>query len=199
MPPSLIEPRTERLVMRAWCGADREPFAVMNADPEVMRYFPAHMTRAESDAFVDRIEGRFAVQGYGLWALEVAATGEFVGFTGLNPMPAGVPGSGGVEVGWRLARSAWGHGYATEAGRTALEVAFGRLGLDEVWSLTAEANAASRAVMSRLGLSHVATQEHPGLAADSPVRLHVFYRITRQEYAGRAATTAMSDRRVCSP
>ncbi len=184
--------------MRAWRTADREPFAAMNADLEVMRYFPAQMTRAESDAFVDRIEGRLAGNGYGLWALEVAATGDFIGFTGLNPMPEGVPGSGGVEVGWRLARSAWGHGYATEAGRAALEVAFSALGLDEVWSLTAETNAASRAVMSRLGLSHVATQDHPALAADSPMRLHVFYRITRQEYAGRA-TTAMSDRRVCSP
>lgn len=182
--PSVVEPRAQRLVMRSWRRADREPFAAMNADPEVMRYFPALMTGAESDAFVDRIQDLFGVNGYGLWALEIAATGEFIGFTGLNAMPEEVPGSGGVEVGWRLTRSAWGHGYATEAGRATLEVAFGPLGLDEVWSLTAEGNAASRAVMSRLGLSHVATQPHPALAADNPLLVHVFYRITRQEYAG---------------
>lgn len=130
MPPSLTEPRTERLLMRTRRAADREPFAAMNSDPEGMRYFPAPMTRAESDAFVDRIEGLFAVNGYGLWALEVVANGEFVGFTGLNPTPEGVPGSGGVEVGWRLAAGALSVelGLCERAGRAALEVAFGARG-----------------------------------------------------------------------
>ncbi len=137
--------------MRRWLAGDREPFAAMNADPEVMRYFPAPATRAESDALVDRIEGRFAKVGFGLWALEVVESGEFIGFTGLNPMPAGVPGAGRLEVGWRLARSAWGHGYATEAGLAALSVGFDRVGLDEVWSLTAVVNAPSLAVMRGWG------------------------------------------------
>ncbi len=126
--------RTERLVMRRWREADREPFAAMNADPEVMRYFPARLDRAASDALVDRIEGLFQRQGFGLWALEVASPepaspepaspGEFIGFTGLNPMPGGVPGAGGMEVGWRLARHAWHQGYASEAAAAAAEVAF---------------------------------------------------------------------------
>ncbi|MBA3232649.1 MAG: GNAT family N-acetyltransferase [Propionibacteriales bacterium] len=174
--------------MRSWRAEDREPFAEMNADPEVMRYLPEPLTRAESDALVDRLEGRLAAAGYGLWALEVVESGEFIGFTGLNPMPDGVPGAGGMEIGWRLRRSAWSHGYATEAGLAALAVAFDQVGLGELWSLTAVGNAPSRAVMSRLGLTHVATQDHPKLAANSPLLSHVFYRIGRAEYADRCAS-----------
>lgn len=179
---SLVEPVTERLLMRAWVSADREPFAAMNADPEVMRYFPGVMSRESSDAFADGITSRIDELGYGLWALEPIASGEFVGFTGLNPMPDGGPGAGGLEVGWRLARSAWGRGYATEAGRAALAVAFDRAGLDEVWSLTATINAPSRAVMERLGLRHLATRPHPAVDPGSPISEHVYYRITRSEY-----------------
>jgi RimJ/RimL family protein N-acetyltransferase len=116
--------RTRRLVMRRWRASDRDPYAALNADPEVMRYFPATLDRAASDASIDRIEDLFARQGFGLWALEVAATAEFIGFTGLNPMPEGVPGAGDMEVGWRLARPAWHHGYATEAATAAVDVAF---------------------------------------------------------------------------
>ena len=115
MPRRFDNIRTDRLVMRRWRDTDRDAYAALNADPEVMRYFPATLDRATSNASVDRIEELFDQQGFGLWALEVAATGEFIGFTGLNPMPDGVPGSGGMEVGWRLARHAWHQGYATEA------------------------------------------------------------------------------------
>ena len=184
--PALVEPVTERLRLRAWRAPDYEPFAALNADPKVMRYFPSVQGRAESDAFAERIESRMAELGYGLWALEPIATGSFIGFTGLNPMPADVPGAGGIEVGWRLAASAWGHGYATEAGRAALAVAFDQAAYDEVWSITATVNTPSRAVMERLGLRHVATQKHPALDPASPISEHVFYRITRAEY--RAAS-----------
>jgi RimJ/RimL family protein N-acetyltransferase len=98
------EIRTERLLLRRWRDEDRAPFAALNADPEVMRYFPAPLDRAESDRLVDRIEARFEEQGFGLRALELLSTSEFIGFTGLNPMPElpeGVLGAGGEEVGWR--------------------------------------------------------------------------------------------------
>ena len=171
--------RTDRLVMRRWREADREPYAALNADPEVMRYFPAALTRGESDASVDRIEALFERQGYGLWALEVAATGQFIGFTGLNPMPEGVPGAGGMEVGWRLARHAWHQGYATEAARAAAGVAFDGAGLPEIWSMTAVLNRPSQAVMLRLGMTPDALFEHPALIAGHPLRRHIAYRMRR--------------------
>jgi RimJ/RimL family protein N-acetyltransferase len=167
--------RTDRLLMRRWLDSDREPFAVLNADPETMVFFPQTLDREASDRLVDLIEERFDQQGYGLWALEVADTGEFIGFTGLNPMPDGVPGAGGVEVGWRLDRHAWHNGYATEAARAALGVAFDGVGLDEIWSITAVLNEPSQAVMRRLGLTEVARFDHPRIPAGHPIQPHVTY------------------------
>src|ERR1035438_5480965 len=106
---------TERLIMRRWQESDRAPFADLNADPETMRFFPNTLDRAASDAMIDMIETRLERQGFGFWALEVAATGTFIGFTGLNLLPDGVPGAGGMEVGWRLARHAWHPRHATQA------------------------------------------------------------------------------------
>ncbi len=165
--------------MRRWREADRPAFAAMNADPEVMRYFPAALDRTESDAYVDRIESLFDAQGYGLWALEVASSGEFIGFTGLNPMPEGTPGAGGMEVGWRLAAHAWHRGYATEAARAALRVAFGGAGLAEIWSMTAVLNEPSQAVMRRIGMSWQADFEHPRVPPGHVLRPHVLYRLAR--------------------
>ena len=176
MRPRFDELATERLVMRRWHESDREPFARMNADPVVMRYFPQPLDRIASDLFVDRIEARFDDQGFGLWALEVRETGRFIGFTGLNPMPDGVPGASGMEVGWRLATEAWHQGYATEAAREALRVALDEVGLPEIWSMTAVLNEPSQAVMRRLGLTPFAFADHPSLAAGDPLRPHVFYR-----------------------
>ena len=170
--------RTDRLVMRRWQDGDREPFAELNADPHTMRFFPATLDRAASDALVDRLEERFEAQGFGLWALEVAHTGRFIGFTGLNPMPDDVPGAGGMEVGWRLARTAWHHGYATEAARAALDVAFGGVGMTEVYSMTAVLNEPSQAVMRRLGLTEFARWDHPRIPEGSPLRPSVTYRLT---------------------
>jgi RimJ/RimL family protein N-acetyltransferase len=171
--------RTERLLMRRWRESDRGPFAAMNADPEVMRYFPETLNRAASDAYMDRIEALIQRQGFGLWALELAETGRFLGFTGLNPMPPGVPGAGGMEVGWRLASHAWHQGFATEAATAALDVAFRGAGLAEVWSMTAVLNEPSQAVMRRLGMTLYRHFEHPRIAAGHPVRPHVVYRIAR--------------------
>jgi RimJ/RimL family protein N-acetyltransferase len=151
----------------------------MNADPEVMRYFPAIMALEASDAHVDRMEALFDRNGYGLWALEVTQTGEFIGFTGLNPMPDGVPGSGGLEVGWRLCARAWHHGYATEAASAAVDVAFDGLRLSELWSMTAVANEPSQAVMRRIGMSRHAQFEHPAIEPGHPLRQHVAYRLAR--------------------
>ncbi|HEV3293013.1 MAG TPA: GNAT family N-acetyltransferase [Streptosporangiaceae bacterium] len=171
--------RTERLLMRRWRDADRGPFAAMNADPQVMRYFPAALDRAASDGYIDRIEALFQRQGFGLWALEEAATGRFLGFTGLNPMPPGVPGAGGMEVGWRLAAHAWHQGFATEAATAAVGVGFGGAALAEIWSMTAVSNEPSQAVMRRLGMTPQAYFDHPRIEPGHPLRPHVAYRLGR--------------------
>jgi RimJ/RimL family protein N-acetyltransferase len=163
--------------MRRWRDSDRVPYAAMNADPQVMRYMLSTLDRAQSDSHIDMMEQRFEQFGFGLWALELAAEAAFIGFTGLNPMPDGVPGAGAMEVGWRLARHAWRHGYATEAARAALAVAFGGVGLGEVWSMTALLNEPSQAVMRRLGMSLRAHFEHPRIPAGHRLRPHVAYRL----------------------
>ncbi|NUR82860.1 MAG: GNAT family N-acetyltransferase [Nonomuraea sp.] len=169
---------TERLIMRRWREADREPFAALNADPAVMEHFPNVMTREESDALVDRIEQRFDELGYGLWALEVRESGEFIGFTGLALQTFEAPFTPAVEVGWRLATSAWGHGYATEAARRALEYGVG-MGIHDYVSMTAATNVRSQAVMRRLGMTRDPADDfdHPALPDGHPLRPHVLYRL----------------------
>jgi len=173
------EVRTERLLMRRWRDADREAYAAMNADPQVMRYFPATMSQADSDAHVDRIEELFDRLGVGLWALEVSRTGKFIGFTGLNPVPEYVPGAEGFEIGWRLAAHAWHQGYATEAATAALHVGFSGAGLDRIWSFTSVLNTPSAAVMRRIGMSQHGFFEHPRIEPGHPLRRHVLYRKDR--------------------
>ncbi len=174
---------TDRLVLRRFADADREPFAAMNADPEVMEHFTAPLTRAESEGFAAAIERAFARDGFGLWAVEAA--GRFVGFVGLNRVRFTAPFAPAVEVGWRLARDAWGRGYATEAATAALDDAFGRVGLTEVVSFTIPANVRSVAVMERLGMTHDPADDfdHPRVMIGHPHRRHVLYRMSQGRWA----------------
>jgi ribosomal-protein-alanine N-acetyltransferase len=165
------EIQTERLVLRRWRASDREPFAVLNADPVVMEHFPATLSHVESDAFVDRIEAHFDRHGYGLWALEAA--GAFLGYTGVA-WAEGLPFSPCLEVGWRLATPAWGHGYATEAARAALEVGLEQV--DSVVSFTAVVNERSWRVMERLGMRRESEFDHPRVPDGSPLKRHYLYR-----------------------
>jgi ribosomal-protein-alanine N-acetyltransferase len=175
---------TERLVLRRWRDSDHEPFAALNADPEVMEHFRAPLSRADSDAMVRAIEARFDELGYGLWAVEVTATGEFIGFTGLSVPRFTAHFTPAVEVGWRLARSAWGHGYASEAATRALEFGFDDVGLPEIVSFTAAGNVRSRAVMRRIGMTHDPADDfdHP-LVPEGPLKRHVLYRLSRERWA----------------
>lgn len=172
-------PETERLLLRGWRDEDREPFAALNADPEVMRWFPALLSRAESDALADRAAAHVEEHGWGLWAVERRVDGDFLGFVGLAVPRFEAAFLPATEVGWRLARAAWGHGYATEAAHAVLEVAFGALGLPEVVSLTAVGNTRSRAVMERLGMTRDPADDfdHPSLAEGHPLRPHVLHRL----------------------
>ena len=167
--PTLLTPR---LRMRRWRSADVGPLAALNADPEVMRFFPARLSRAQTELMIERIEAGFERDGFGLWALEVRDGGELAGFAGLSSATFAAHFTPAVEVGWRLARSHWGHGYATEAVR----------------------NARSRAVMERLGLTHDqhGDFDHPLIAGARELRRHVLYRMPAERWArepSRAATS----------
>lgn len=177
---------TDRLVLRRWVDGDRVPFAELNADPEVMRCFPRHLSRAESDAFIDRIEAGFDEHGFGLWAVEV--DGRFAGYTGLNRTAFETPMGPHVEIGWRLARWAWGCGYAAEAAQRVLAHAFADLGLRDIYSFTTETNARSEAVMRRIGMTRRADLDfdHPNLPEWWGKR-HIVYWV-------RSAAAVVSDR-----
>lgn len=175
-----IHLETSRLLLRRWCPADRAPFAALNADPLVMRYFPAPLTQAESDALADRIQSHFDQHGFGLWAVERKNLCPFLGFVGLAIPRFEAPFTPCVEVGWRLARDHWGQGYAPEAARAALDWGFQHLKIPEIVSFTAHQNLPSRRVMEKLGMTHHPHDDfdHPLLPINHPLRPHVLYRLS---------------------
>lgn len=173
------ELRSPRLLLRRWRESDCQPFAAMNAEPAVFGQLAGPMSREQSDALITRIEDGFGAHGFGLWAVELASTGAFLGFTGLSVPAFAAPFLPAVEVGWRLVPTAWGHGYATEAARAALSYG-AEIGLAEVVSFTAETNVRSRAVMRRLGMTTDPAEDfdHPMLPVGHHLRRHVLYRLS---------------------
>jgi RimJ/RimL family protein N-acetyltransferase len=169
---------TDRLRLRQWRDADLDAWAAMNADQQVREFWPDLLTRDQAAACLDAFRGELTERGWGWWALEVTATGEFIGMAGLDPVDEQAPVSG-VEAGWRLARAAWGHGYATEAARAVLAHGFQVLNLPEILAIAAAGNERSRALMRRLGMTHDPAEDFddPDMPA-GPLRHAVVYRIT---------------------
>lgn len=178
-----IEFETPRLAFRIWLPEHRPVFAAMNSDEEVMRYFPALQTEQQSNATVDAWLDHFREHGWGNWAVELRGTGEFIGFIGLNTPRRQLPFSPCIEVGWRLKRAAWGHGYATEGGMACLRQGFTQIGLDEIVSFTALVNTPSVAVMKRIGMTNAkADFDHPGVPEGSRLRRHCLYTASRSQW-----------------
>jgi RimJ/RimL family protein N-acetyltransferase len=177
--------RTERIALRRWRPADREPFAALNADPLVMAHFMWPHSRAQSDAFADLIEQELAERPFGLWALEIPGVTPFAGFVGLHVPSFTAHFTPCVEIGWRLAAAYWGRGYATEAARAALAYAWDPLALPEIVSFTTVSHAKSRAVMERIGMRRDPADDfdHPRLPEGHPLRPHVLYRANLQRAA----------------
>ncbi|MGW3401990.1 GNAT family N-acetyltransferase [Streptomyces zhihengii] len=183
----MTELLTARLVLRHWRDCDLAPWAAMNADPAVRENLGALLTREQSDASVARFRADFDRRGYGWWAVEVQDTGEFVGFAGLDDTEDAMPLTG-VEIGWRLARPAWGRGYATEAARAVLAHGFGALGLAGIFAVTTAGNLRSQAVMHRIGMVREPAGDFDDPSApEGPLRRQVVYRIDRGPRAARPA------------
>jgi RimJ/RimL family protein N-acetyltransferase len=175
-----ISLRTPRLLLREWCDADCKPFAEISADPEVMAMLLPLPDRAANDAWIAETRAHWAEHRFGMWAIEIPGEARLIGAAGLHvvPFPASFPP---VVIGWRLARLYWGHGYAIEAARAAIDDGFGRLGLDEIVAFTIPANVRSWRVMERLGMSRDPKNDFddPNFPEGHPLRAHVVYRLRR--------------------
>ena len=170
---------TERLILRRWQESDRRPFASMNADPRVMEFLGNPLTTEESYRAIERIEAGFEQRGFGLCAVELRQDHSFLGFIGLSVPNFEAAFTPCVEIGWRLATHAWGHGYATEGARAVAAYAFGPLKLESIVSFTAEQNLRSRHVMEKLGMTFDPAErfDHPNLPEGHLLRRHVLYRL----------------------
>jgi len=173
------ELNTARLRLRLWRDDDVDAYAALNADPDVREFFPKVLTREESAASMQIIRDHFAAHGYGLWAAEVIGGAPFIGFIGLAIPTFDAPFMPCVEVGYRLASSHWGLGYATEGARAAVAFGFASVGLQEIVSITAVGNVRSRRVMEKLGMQRNPADDfdHPKIADGHPLRRHVLYRL----------------------
>jgi RimJ/RimL family protein N-acetyltransferase len=185
---------SERLILRPWADADRQPFAAMSADPEVMEYL-LPLTPQDASGWIDRQRDRLREHGICFWAVETRQDGVFAGAVGLLPVGYDAPFTPAVEVGWRLARAFWGRGYAPEAAAAAIRFGFETLGLPEIVANTVPANRNSRRVMAKLGMLHDAGDDfdHPRIPVGHPLRRQVLYRLTRQRWLALAGPAGSQD------
>lgn len=199
MTAAAAELRTERLLLRRWLPEDLEPFAAYSADPEAMRYFPSTHSREQSDALAGEFARALEERGWGFWAVEVRDGPSFIGFVGLTEPSFEAHFTPAVEVGWRLGREHWGHGYATEAARAAIDFGFWKLDLEEIVAITVPDNVRSRRVMERLGMTYdpAGDFDHPRLP-DGPLRRHVLYRLPRPPRGQSARSEILSERSIAS-
>ena len=166
---------SERLGFRRWQASDYAPFAALNANPDVMEFFPKTLSSTESDALIERIEMHFEEKGYGLWAVERKQDGAFIGFIGLLDVNFDIGIDDATEIGWRLDEKFWKKGYAAEGAKACLAYAFNDLGKKEIYSFTSTINTPSETVMKRIGMEKAGEFEHPRVAEGSPLRQHVLY------------------------
>jgi RimJ/RimL family protein N-acetyltransferase len=181
-----------RLQLRPWRQSDLAPFAALNADPGAMEFMPQCLSQAQSDDFARHAQAALVERGWGLWAVQLHSSGEFLGCVGLSVPSYTTHFTPCIAADWRLKRACWGHGYATEAARESLRFAFEKLAVPRVVSFTVPANLRSRAVMERLGMTRDPGEdfEHPKLPPGHPLRPHVLYRLAKPcDFVGSAVAS----------
>ncbi len=159
----------------------------MNANPLVMRYFPKVVSPDESDDLMARIQTHFDEFGYGFYAAESKASGEFFGFIGLKQVSFDASFAPAVEIGWRLHPNYWNEGLATEGAKAVLSHGFRHLGLEQIVSFTAAINTPSERVMQKIGLQKAGEFNHPLVSADSELYKHVLYWVKKEEWSNLTA------------
>ncbi|SON52925.1 GNAT family N-acetyltransferase [Vibrio tapetis] len=187
VPLEKVPLETERLILRQWKEEDKPGYAALNADSQVMRYFPALLSQAESDAQVDFIHSLIEANGFGFWAVELKSSGEFIGFVGLHKQLAPeIPNTPMIEIGWRLSSEYWGKGYAPEAAEKALAFAFDELNLEQVYAFTALPNLPSQRVMSKIGMVNIDQDfDNPKLPKGHQLERHCLFEITSSHWRVR--------------
>lgn len=179
----IVELKTSRLILRQWKECDFIHLARMNADPDVMEYYPSTLNEEESNVMANKLKTLITERGWGFWAVEILKTKEFIGFVGLHRPTYDLPVTSCVEVGWRLGKKYWGNGYATEAAQESLRFAFENLGLKEIYSFASVKNRKSWLVMERLKMINTENNfEHPIIPEGHYLREHVLYKITADQW-----------------
>lgn len=178
---------TERLILRHWQESDFKPFCEITSDPEVRRYYPSTLNVDETRALIARINTHFDREGFGLFAVVLKSTGEFIGYTGLQKPTIQARFMPCVEIGWQIARKHWGNGYAPEAATKCLEDGFMRIGLDEIVSFTTVSNDKSIRVMEKLGMTRNPKDDysHPLLPEGHPLKPHVLFRLSKATWTSQ--------------
>ncbi|MGL4674176.1 MAG: GNAT family N-acetyltransferase [Wohlfahrtiimonas sp.] len=174
---------TDRLILREWRDSDLPSLYQMVSDPDVMEFFPATLSEIEAQDFLKAIQVRMNQHGWGMWACELKATQEVIGFVGLNIPQDNFDFNPCVEIGWRLRKEFWHQGLAQEAAREALNFGFTELNLDKIVAFTTVTNLPSQALMKRLNMvKNNQHFNHPRLAKDHPLAEHVLYELTKSSW-----------------
>ncbi len=171
---------TKRLILRDWKDEDKEIFQEMNADETVMKFFLNPLSHHETDRFLQNIEQELKVEGYGLYAVEVKDTGDFIGFIGFHKVVFPSDFTPCIEIGWRLVQKAWNKGYATEGAKACLDYGLNVLGLNEIYSFTSIFNTQSQNIMKKIGLQFVQEFNHPSINRDHSLCSHVLYSVKKE-------------------
>ena len=171
--------KSDRLGFRNWLVSDIEKLAVINADKEVMAFFPKTRTLQETKTFIGRMQKQYAEKGYCYFAVDTLADGNLIGFIGLSEQNYVTDFTPCIDIGWRLARSAWNKGFATEGAKRCLEFGFEKLHLNKIYSIAPVANIKSQQVMMKIGMHKVKFFDHPQLLDNARLRKCILYKIEK--------------------
>lgn len=168
---------TKRMGIRNWEESDISTFVKMGKDKEVMKYFPWVMTEEQSTKFIDRMRNQFEKKGYAYIPIVNLENGEFLGMVGLMDQNYDNYLGEFVDIGWRLKKSEWGKGYATEGAKGWLDFGFNEKKIETIYSVAPLLNLGSEKVMQKIGLEKVDELEHPKIPEGNPLRQCCLYKI----------------------